>query len=243
MNLKIGAVPYINALPLTYFFQPKSSLIFQAPAILEEMILEKKLDIALCSSITSFKNPSLIPLWDCGIIQSNGPVKSVCFFYKEKFKKPWEVESIGFTPDSKTSVALLRIIFKKLWLKDSTKLASDNNDPDGFLEIGDKALFFDKPGYTICDLGEVWKNWTGFPFIYAFWMSQKKIENSLKEKLVQARSEGLQKIEEIIQSIDINQDKKLIYEYLTKNINYELHNNSLKGLDLFRKYCTELKLI
>jgi len=97
--------------------------------------------------------------------------------------------------------------------------------------IGDRALEMRSSYPYVYDLGEAWKNMTGLPFVFAAWISNKKLDPSWVTRFDQANSEGLTQISEVVKqnpgtSIDLN-------EYYSRYLNYELDGEKRKGLDLF----------
>lgn len=238
--LRIGVVPYLNAIPLYRYLQLPVSL--ATPAELEKQMEDGVLDIALLPAISFLKNPSYLSFFEGGVIQSEGRVESVVLFYKDIFKSPQEVQSIHYTPDSKTSVALFKVLYSYYWEKNISCLKVTDSDPDSFLLIGDEALFFNQPGYKQCDLGQQWHQWTGLPFLYAFWVSKIPLPSHMALQLKEAKKKGLEKISEIIQSYPALDANKLTH-YFTQNIHYDASQKSLDALGLYQDLCLKLGLL
>lgn len=237
--MKIGAVPYLNALPLCRYLP--FPVQFETPAVLERLLADGVLDMALLPSFAFLKNPDYLPLYDGGVIQSQGAVESVMLFYRKEIGAVEKIRSLAVTPDSVTSVALLKVLFRFKWKMDSPpKTAGNDNSPDAILKIGDAALFYNDPAYRGIDLGEEWTSWTGLPFIYALWVSRKP--GKYLPLLTKARLEGMERIEEIIATNrDLPQER--LRTYLTKSIQYEITPSSLQGLALFKNYCLQAGLL
>jgi len=85
-----------------------------------------------------------------------------------------------------TSVALLELLFDEVWRARPNFIAGDAEigdvsapplEVEARLVIGDAALLLrtnagDRERYAY-DLGEVWKKWTGLPFVFAVWVAQR----------------------------------------------------------------------
>lgn len=237
--LKIGVVPYLNALPLCRYLN--LPLTYGTPVELENKMAQAELDLALLPIATLFKNPHYFSYPQIGVIQSQGAVESVAFFYDQKIKNPWEVKNIRYSPESVSSNLLFKVIFQACWKKTPVELTS-LPQPDGFIEIGDRALFFNKPGYQKCDLGYVWTKWTGLPFVYALWVARRPIELDVLNQLEDAKLKGLKHIEELVTETRDVPPKRLLH-YLTKSISYERNEQTQSGIDLFKSYCREFGLI
>ena len=90
---------------------------------------------------------------------------------------------------SMTSVALLELLFENVWHARPNFVPTDaeisdvarfeGEDHDARLVIGDAALLLSSgaaPRYPHSyDLGEVWKEWTGLPFVFAVWVAQRNV--------------------------------------------------------------------
>lgn len=238
---RIGAVPYLNALPLVKHLS--LPVTYAVPAVLERQITSGELDIALLSSFTFLSDPSLIPLYDAGMIQSDGPVESVLLFYKDTLPDPSAIRTVALTPESRTSVALFHVMWRFLWNRSPADLALvAAHDADGILEIGDRALNRDPRGYKVLDMGAAWKDWTGLPFVYAFWMARTEPSEPVLHALIQAKKDGQTNIEEIIRSVK-DWPESLVRPYLTRSILYEKTPQSLEGLRLFQDYCVKAALL
>lgn len=248
MNLRIGVVPYLNALPLCrYLANPVQ---FGTPRELHRQMKEGKLDVALLPVFSFFQNPNFLPFYEAGAIQSDGPVMSVALFYREKLEKPDSgkptfIRSINYSEESMTSIALFKVIYSQFWRMNLKTLIETKTDADARLLIGDAALFFNEPGYKRIDLGEEWKKRMGLPFVYAIWVSREPLDKETIKMFIDAKKEGLRRIDEIVDEIDEIKDfpKKQVLSYLTKSIQYEINIKSLEGLKKFQDYCYQIGLL
>ncbi len=111
-------------------------------------------------------------------ISSYGAVDSIQLIARRPLD---EVESIALTPKSATSVALLKTILRLRYERDVVfgellqPLEAALRDVDGVLLIGDEALdahVFPLEGTVRYDLGDLWREWTGLPMVYAVWAAR-----------------------------------------------------------------------
>jgi predicted solute-binding protein len=102
--MRIGVVPYFNALPLYRYLPYPVSL--GTPAELEALMQKGELDIALLPTFSFLKSQVYRPYPELGVIQSDGPVESVLAFCRDTLKEPKKLTAIDFTTESRTSVAL-----------------------------------------------------------------------------------------------------------------------------------------
>ena len=101
---RIGSVPYLNSVPLTYGIEEETS--FVVPSKLAELLRAGELDAALVS-ITEVLFHEGYDVLDGVAVASHGPVKSVFLAHRQPLK---EIQTIHCDPASLTSVNLLRVL-------------------------------------------------------------------------------------------------------------------------------------
>jgi chorismate dehydratase len=148
-----------------------------------------------------------------------------------------KIERILLDYQSRTSVELLKILIKQFWkinpMLEEThgEYQSKISDTTAALIIGDRALQQRKVSPYIYDLGLEWKKFTGLPFVFAAWISNKKLPEDFINLFNEANSVGLNKIETIV---GMNPFSKFnLIDYYTKYINYKMDSNKRKALNIF----------
>lgn len=252
-SLRIGAVGYLNSKPLveglSHFVQG-ASLQFDTPSQLAERMKSGEFDIGLIPVVEflSWEKATYVGGLAVG---SFGPVMSVCVHSRKPFD---QIRSMALDEGSKTSIALMRILFKEHgWnagITESFPLTKrpEDNFADALLLIGDRAMVQELKGYPYkMDLGEEWKRMTGLPFVYALWAVRPGLELTLDEiqGFHRALAAGKKKILEIAgrEASRLGKDPGLCVKYLTQNIKYELDNKELEGLRLFQKKLENMGMI
>lgn len=214
-------------------------LIIDYPSKIASMLLENKIDVGLVpvAIIPEMEQYHIISDYCIG---SDGPVASVCLFSEVPLQK---IETILLDYQSRTSVELLKVLLKEHWninpeLKETTgDYQHQIKGTTAALVIGDRALQQRKVSPYIYDLGLEWQNFTGLPFVFAAWISNKQLEPGFINAFNEANSYGLNRIEEIVarNPFDIFDLKT----YYTKHISYDLDNNKRKGLNMFLEKIAE----
>ncbi len=239
MLYKLGAVSYLNALPLIHFLKERPTL--APPAPLVRLLRIGEVDIATAPITTLFENPhySLIP----GIcIGSNGPVQSVKLFFKSPSITMENVKSIYLDMESRTSAMLLKVLLKFKYGRNLDEIVFyhplPGHDMEAKLLIGDKAMK-EIPLAPPLDLGQEWTSWTGLPFVYAAWISRhSEVSDRAIEELTLARDEGTRNLSAVIPP-----DGPFPFEttrsYL-EGLNYRLGPKDLEGVALFKEYVRTL---
>jgi chorismate dehydratase len=254
--VRIGNVPYCNALPLTYFlnsFLPSAVLSEWIPSTMKKELVPHNLDLVLMPVAELLTLPEGIVAGDC-CIASNGSVRSVCLYSKKPLEK---IETLALDTASRSSITLGQLIFRHFYRRNPVleKLPQDkplNECPaDGFIVIGDRCLSFvpsEKWEYRY-DLGNVWKEKTGLPFVFAAWITCNKsiaTDEQLIDVLSQTRDFGLLKI---IDSLAGKSEDKLplvlplpdneMKDYFSNNIVYKIGIEEKKGMETFLQLAAE----
>ena len=237
-KLKVGAVSYLNTKPLIYGFEQgkmkeELDLVIDYPSNIASLLLNDEIDIGLVPvAIIPFLKAYHIVSDYC--IGCDGEVASVCLFSDVPLL---EIETILLDYQSRTSVALLKILLQQHW-KIAPKLIAGKenyeNDIAGTtagLVIGDRALQQRLRSAYIYDLGLAWKEMTGLPFVFAAWVSNKEMSAEFLADFNMANELGLNSLGLIVQQ----QQNHLynLHQYYTKNISYNLDEKKKEGMQLF----------
>ncbi|MEM9261914.1 MAG: MqnA/MqnD/SBP family protein, partial [Bacteroidota bacterium] len=92
----------------------------------------------------------------------------------------------------------------------------------------------------IYDLSEIWKNWTGLPFVFAAWISTQSLQHEFTIAFNEAMAKGIAaipKLQLLLPSPDPSFD---LEAYFTKHISYELTSAKRKALDRFLYHWRQL---
>jgi chorismate dehydratase len=243
--IRLGCVPYLNALPLTYFLNPREvEILRRPPSQLKDLLMKGRVDAALLPIVDYFETPQLHLVPEVAIV-SKGAVQSVKLFI-QKFNQPIEkLKYLYLDPESKTSQLLLKVLLRFRFQHSLTDFhfLSDPRDPhiEASLLIGDKALHCPFPQNSL-DLGEAWWKWTQKPFVFAAWMARDPNQTKLSSSLRQARDQGVKNIRKIIEEKNAPSSSNSassgfsLKEYLTKAVQYYMGPEELEGIRLFFNY-------
>jgi chorismate dehydratase len=261
-DVRLGAVAYLNARPLVFGLDrtPGFSLRFDLPSRCADLLHGGAIDIGLIPSIEYLQAPgapyAIVP--DLAIA-SCGPVASVALYTKRPMH---EVRSIALDTSSRTSVALVRVLCARVfniqpsWHGQGPDLPAMLARADAALVIGDNALVLG-PGEIVLrqsdgehsvlvekiDLGQVWTEATGLPFVYAMWAGREGCLTGDDVAMLQrARNEGVRRPQELSAEYfrEEPQWRELGARYLRDNIKYTLGPDERAGLDLFYRYAVEV---
>jgi chorismate dehydratase len=239
--IRLGAVSYLNARPLVYGLELKSSLFslrFDVPSKCAALLHEGSIDVGMIPSIEYLRRQGyrIVPSI---AIASNGPVASVALFSRVPLE---EVRSVATDTSSRTSTALLHILCYEAFGIDPEfvpmppDITAMLGRCDAALLIGDPALFLDDDpgGLRKVDLGERWTAMTGLPFVWAFWAGRSGVMSAAAiEALVKARDQGVAASDRIAAEYCGPARLELCQSYLRDNIQYTLGEAEQAGLRSF----------
>lgn len=248
----VGIHDFFNSRPLLHpirhgLIETPFTLVIDNPANLARRFHDGELDIALIPSIEYARSDDAVIIPDL-CIASIGKVETVILFSDLAME---DIETVLVDPKSRTSVAMLTILFKELYDKEPVIIVSKDDDPasmlrgaDAGLVIGDAAFGVDREKYVVNDLGELWYRSKGRPFVHALLCAKEgyKWEAAIAA-LVEAKKTGLAH-----RDLVAKEEKKGVlgyeelYDYLTTRILYNLDEEEIAGLSHFLKEAKKLEL-
>lgn len=261
--LRIGEISYLNCTPIFSvlrgeFNDSSYSFVQGTPALLNGRLRSGEIDICPSSSIEYGRNPGSYLILPNLSISADGPVMSVLLFSRLPLEK-LDGCSIALTSESETSVALLKIILSRMYglgnsfTVVSTGVAETLAIHDAVLLIGDSALRENlaDSGCRIYDLGELWRELTGYPFVFALWLAREGLLaerggelSLLHDRLLRAKRLSLEHIERIadLHARNFWTNRDFLINYW-RVLSYDLTPRHVSGLRLFFRYAAECGLL
>jgi len=262
--LRIGRITYANCSPIFHELQKQApaegyQFIGGVPAHLNSLLAAGEIDVCPSSSIEYALHPERYLILPDLSISSIGAVGSVLLFSRLPIEE-LDGQTILLTSESATSVNLLRILLKKRFGCSCGFTVSDQpldsalQEAPAMLLIGDAALSASLLGadLLVYDLGELWHEWTGLPFVFALWFCGRQVARDrydevarLARHLIASKERACADLESIAHSASEAQwmGEERLVAYWRDNISYDLDSRHLDGLMLFYRYCVELGLL
>jgi chorismate dehydratase len=269
--VRVGRIPYVNCYPVYGAIDrgvvPLSgTIITGVPSALNRRMSEGMLDISVVSAVEYARDARRYLLLPDLAISCDGPVRSVMLFSKRPAEE-LDGRRVIVSKSSMTSVALLELLFENVWrarpefvagdAEISDIAAFDRDAHDARLVIGDAALVLrgeprpriaaadgspPLPSYPFAyDLGEMWKTWTGLPFVFAVWVAQRTapVADALgvHATLITSRNWGLEHLSTLATQASeaTGVSEPVCHEYLS-GLDYGLSYEHLAGLtEFFRR--------
>ena len=250
--VRLGAVDYLNVRPLVYGLEnePRVTVRYDVPSVCARLLMEGQIDLGMVPSIAYADRPDdrIVPNMCIG---SDGPVASVALFTRVPLDR---VRAIAIDSSSRTSALLTRILCERrfgimpAFLTHEPDLHRMLRVAEAALLIGDHALFVDAAEHDAekIDLGAVWTEMTGLPFVWAFWAGPTSPESaSIAPLLQEAAERGMSQTDTIAQEYcrDTPELVPIARAYLRENLMFRLNERAIEGLTRFYDEAVDLGLI
>ena len=246
----LDCYPYFYSLRKKYhqdFFQ----FVQGHPTDLNSLLRRGQIDVSISSSIEycqSFDNYVILPEL---CIASNGPIGSVLLFSDIPLEDLDEM-TISTSTASATGVILLKIVLGK-YLQFNSQFRSSWTEADAHLLIGDSALrekILERYQYDY-DLGELWKEHTGLPMVFAIWQVRREASVEKREQLIIFHRSLKSAIEDARKNWADFAQNMIGYDWISpeqavnywKGIDFSLTSQHIKGLTRFYEDAMELNLV
>jgi chorismate dehydratase len=219
--MRVGRIPYINCYPVygaidRGLVKMNATLVDGTPSELNALIASGDLDVSVVSAVEYARDSSRYLLLPDLAVSCDGPVRSVMLFSHHRAEELGR-RKVLVSRSSMTSAFLLELLFENVWrcrprfvrgnaeLSDVTRFGQEEHDAR--LVVGDAALLLGAgasgaPQYPyVYDLGTVWKEWTGLPFVFAVWVALRStaVQAALRvhASLIESRNWGLAHVPEL----------------------------------------------
>ncbi len=278
----IGEINYLNIFPIYYHLKKEMKIhselnflefIYGTPAFLNNSLKSGNIDIGPSSSFYYILNYRSSLIFRDISISSKKTVKSIYLFSPKPIGNFEGDETIYVTPETLTSLSLLKILLIEIYKFDIDKfnfitLPSGGNfefkskfhkmDSKILLHIGNNALKFKreiKTGYYAYDLASLWYEFTGLPFVFALFIIRKdsyyRKQNEFKmlyNYLIKSKEDAVNGFQEAALSILKNEEYNFIsYEelidYWTNALSFDFGEGEIGGFKLYCELLRKNKLI
>ena len=264
MSLKVGRIVYLNCPPYFHYLGDMGftgEIIPGVPADLNRRLAAGEIDVCPSSSFEYALHSEDYCLLPNLSISSIGPVQSVLWFAPQD-GSVLEGREVYLTGESATSVNLLKIVMKEFCRFEDVRYVVPEEPVEDLilrgesaLLIGDRALraagHYDRDRLQILDLGTVWYQFTGLPFVFALWIARRDAAlrmpdemEMLTAQLQAARFMAFDRIDEMAAEVApgtclSSRDLKVYWQ----NMSYDLKPGHIRGLELFFQLCHKYDLL
>ena len=230
MRTRVACVGYTNAWPLTRHLDRSTfDVVPCIPSVAARLLARREVDVGLVP-IASLFDPGMDVRIVPGLaIACDGDVASVLLVGERPLAEWTEVVLDG---ESRTSVILAQVLLRgplgradlPVRPVDPGTGAFHAQGTVGAVIIGDAARNVPERLAVKIDLGSVWQQWTGLPFVFAVWAGRPDLDPHVIEGLRRAAERGLPERETACA-----EDRR----YLTEHVRYVLDDRAMMGLRRF----------
>jgi chorismate dehydratase len=185
---RVGHIQFLNCLPLYWGLARTGTLLNleltkDTPEKLSEKLVAGDLDIGPITLVEFLKNADDLVAFPDIAVGCDGPVMS-CVIVSQLPLDRLDGARVALGSTSRTSVRLAQLLLQERfgvqpeYFTCPPDLGAMMQEADAAVLIGDAALrasLHDAPrlGLAVHDLGALWKEWTGLPFVFAVWAARR----------------------------------------------------------------------
>lgn len=261
--IRIGRINYTNVWPIFHEFPHERftgqiEMIETVPSALNRAMRLGEIDMGAISSFAYGESFSEYELFPDLSVSAKEKVNSILLFHRQPLEELGNAK-IALPTTSATSINLLKIIMTKFYggspdYEYATPSLKDMMEhKDAALLIGDDAIrasWSDHP-YQVTDLGELWRQWTGYGMTFAVWAVRKDTVDRYPETiaaihsaLMESKSKGTTDLSSIIslatETVGGTPD---YWRNYFAHLNHDFGEAEQQGLRLYFRYAKELGLL
>lgn len=239
-KIRVSAVSYTNTYPFLNGIR-KSKVMEQIdlsvdnPSACAQKVIDDQADIGIIPTAALLSLPEYYINTDF-CIGTEGAVDSVFIFANKPIE---EVKTLRLDKQSRTSNGLARVLIKNYWKKEVELVTDESVEPDAYVLIGDRTFGKKNSVPYVYDLGKEWFNFTGLPFAFALWVSNKKLSDSFVEQFNEALAYGVEHATDVIAGLPEFEGFDYT-KYLTQHLNFHLTDKKREAVQLYLRYLKEL---
>ncbi|WP_293885046.1 menaquinone biosynthetic enzyme MqnA/MqnD family protein [Sphingobacterium sp. UBA1498] len=239
-KIRVSAVSYTNTYPfLNGIRQSKImeqiDLSVDYPSACAQKVIDDEADIGIIPTAALLSLPEYyINTNFC--IGTEGAVDSVFIFANKPIE---EVETLRLDRQSRTSNGLARVLIKNYWKKEVELITDESTEPDAYVLIGDRTFGKKNAVPYVYDLGKEWFNFTGLPFAFALWVSNKELPVSFVKQFNEALAYGVEHATDVIAGLPEFEGFDYT-KYLTQHLDFHLTDKKREAVQLYLRYLKAL---
>ncbi|MFM2016775.1 MAG: hypothetical protein RL007_431 [Bacteroidota bacterium] len=238
-EVKVSVVSYLNSQPFVFglkHFPPEGMLLSSdIPSECARKLLSGEAEIGLVP-VAILKQLPEYHIISNYCIGADGPVDSVKLYSRVPLE---EIETIVLDYQSRTSVALTKVLAAELWKINPNWVAAEEgfekniSGTTAAVVIGDRTFSMNGKFETEKDLSEEWKQLTGLPFVFAVWATRKKNDAAFETAFNNSLSAGLRSMKTVIEEQQLAYPHTDVRKYLTASISYDFNAQKRAAMELF----------
>lgn len=254
----MGHIQFLNCLPLYWGLARTGTLLDldltkDTPEKLSERLVRGELDIAPITLVEFLRAADDLVAFPDLAVGCDGPVMS-CVIVSQKPLDQLDGARVALGSTSRTSVRLAQLLLaEKIGVQPDyftcpPDLGLMMQEAEAAVLIGDAALranLHDAPklGLEVHDLGQMWKDWTGLPFVFAVWAARRdylerepEVVHKVHEAFLASRDLSLEEVGKVAEQAARWEhfDEELLERYFT-TLDFRFGPDQLRGVTEFAR--------
>ncbi|MFI2030996.1 menaquinone biosynthetic enzyme MqnA/MqnD family protein [Streptomyces buecherae] len=216
---RVGHIQFLNCLPLYWGLARTGSLLDleltkDTPEKLSEQLVRGDLDIAPVTLVEFLRNADDLVAFPDLAVGCDGPVMS-CVIVSQVPLDQLHAARVALGSTSRTSVRLAQLLLSERfgvqpeYYTCPPDLGVMMQEAQAAVLIGDAALranlhYAPRLGLDVHDLGQMWKDWTGLPFVFAVWAARRsyleqepELVHKVHEAFLSSRDVSLEEVTKV----------------------------------------------
>ncbi|MEV6206589.1 menaquinone biosynthesis protein [Kitasatospora sp. NPDC051914] len=256
---RVGHIQFLNCLPLYWGLARTGSLLDldltrDTPEKLSDHLVGGRLDIGPITCVEYLRHADELVVLPDIAVGSDGPVMS-CVIVSKVPLADLDGRPVALGSTSRTSVRLARLLLEE---REGVRpeYFSCAPDLDAMLARADAAVLIGDPalrasleqaplqGLAVHDLGAMWKEWTGLPFVFAVWAARRSYAEqqpgsvaAVHRAFLESRDLSLTEAAKVAEQAARWEsfDAPLLERYFTEALDYSLGDRQLAGIAEFAR--------
>ncbi|GGU64038.1 chorismate dehydratase [Streptomyces albospinus] len=254
----MGHIQFLNCLPLYWGLARTGTLLDldltkDTPEKLSEQLVRGELDIAPITLVEFLRSADDLVAFPDLAVGCDGPVMS-CVIVSQKPLEQLDGARVALGSTSRTSVRLAQLLLAEKigvqpeYYRCPPDLGLMMQEADAAVLIGDAALranLHDGPrlGLEVHDLGQMWKDWTGLPFVFAVWAARRDylerepaVVGKVHEAFLASRDLSLEEVTKVAEQAARWEhfDEAVLERYFT-TLDFRFGADQLRGVTEFAR--------
>jgi chorismate dehydratase len=249
LKVKVSTVSYLNTLPFLYGINnsqllDKIELSLDIPSDCASKLINGEVDLGLIpvAVIPYLENYHILTDYCIG---ADGAVDTVALYSDVPLE---EITNVYLDYQSRTSVQLVKVLANNFWNITPNWIDAKEgyekmiNSTSAGVIIGDRTFELENSFKYKYDLAEAWKSYTGLPFVFACWVSNKELPKDFIEEFNAALKNGVHNIENTLEASNPQSvSKDRLVDYINNKIDYVFDENKKIALAEFQNLLSKNK--
>jgi len=256
---RVGHIQFLNCVPIYWGLARTGALLDldlskDTPDHLNDALVRGDLDISPISCVEYLRNADQLVVLPDIAVGSDGPVLS-CVIVSQVPLDQLDGRRVALGSTSRTSVRLAQLLLAEQYgvqpdyYTCPPDLSLMMREADAAVLIGDAALrasLHEAPrlGLEVHDLGDMWKQWTGLPFVFAVWAARRdflerepETVHEVHRAFLESRDLSMEEVDKVAEQTARWEtfDAELLRRYYAEALDFSFGERQLDGLREFAR--------